>query len=119
MISKHPAIYEANEKAKRKSKILYRGVGFGDEYVGETEVINKDKKQQFVATSRSAHAAMNFALMKGHMDADRRSEYGYMIQYQVDPSCIILDTSIFMTVYGESEVLIDASKATVHEIERV
>lgn len=121
LIEKYPAIKTANDRAKKRIKYVYRGLGFGSEVedISEDDVVEQDKEAKFVATSTSRTAAKNFAFQKGHLDADRRSDYGYIIKYKVDSSSIILDTSIFETIYGESEVLVDTTKAEVIDVERV
>lgn len=115
-----PKIHEANEKRKSKIKLVYRGVGFGEgEMIDTDDVIEQDRKTKYVATSSSKRVAKNFALQKGHLEQDRRSDFGYLITYEVTPSAIVLDTQVLDTVYGESEILIDATKAVVKEVEEV
>lgn len=125
-MKKFPELEKANEKRKREIKTVYRGLGF--HYRGEDdeqeftteEVIENDKKNRYVATSLSFNAARNFEYMKGHLEGGRNSDYGFMIQYEVGPESILLDTSIFGGAYGgvESEVLIDTTKAKVKEAKK-
>jgi hypothetical protein len=117
-----PTIKKANDKRKAQIKTVYRGLGFGeDEYPTETSILRQEKKRRFVATSESKHAAKNFALQKGHLEGeeDRRSGVGYIIQYSVTPDAILFDTKIIETVFNESEILIDATKAKFIDMEQV
>jgi len=122
-INDHPEIRDANNKAKKKIKHVYRGVpGYSEDSgprLSAQRAVIQDKKQKVVATSPSRSAAENFALAKGHMESERRSEYGYLIEYEVDPESIVLVTYILGTAYGEQEVLIDASKAKVVNVEEI
>jgi len=120
-IEDHPEIRDANNKAKKKIKTVYRGVPADkdERTISSAKAVLLDKKEKVVATSPSKHAAMNFALQKGHLDSVRRSELGYLIEYEVDFNSIVLVTYILGTAYNEKEILIDASKAKVVQIEEV
>lgn len=116
----YPTLYEANEEAKKRINEVYRGVGFyyeDEDYVHEDELINYDKKQQYIATTTSYRAAQNFAYMRGHLERTRRSDYGYIISYGVSPESILLDTNIFGGKFFEDEIVIDARKAKVNKID--
>lgn len=113
-----PELVKINEQRKRKIKIVFRGIPAQDERsVNTDEYINQDKKTRFVATSESHHAAENFAKAKGHLDSVANSAGGVIIVYNVNADSILLDTSIFGSAFGESEILIDATKAKVQEAE--
>lgn len=116
MIDKIPEIKAANEKRKKAITHVWRGVP-GD--FTEQELVDHDRQSKYVATSESLRAAKNFALQKGHLESERRSEVGYLIKYEVKPEAILFDTKIIATVFNESEVLIDATKALVTEIKEV
>ncbi len=122
LIKKIPSLDRINQKNKAKIKLVYRGIGVSDEdRMTEQKIIEHDKKLQYVATSDSRHAAKNFALQKGHLEGEdsRRSDVGYIITYQVTPAAILFDTKLIDTAFNESEILIDATKATVKEIEEI
>jgi adenylosuccinate synthase len=119
-----PSIKSANDSAKKKIKTVYRGIGIGEDDEGDPsrdQIIAQDRESKYVATSDSRHAAKNFALQKGHLEdsEERRSALGYIIEYRVTPDAILFDTKVIDTVYNESEILIDATKAEVVEIKEV
>lgn len=120
LINAIPIIKAANDKRKKSIKIVYRGLGFGeDEYVTHQQIEKEEKRARFVATSDSSHAARNFALQKGHLDSERRSGIGYVIKYAVTPTAILFDTKIIDTVFNESEIVIDTTKAKIIDIDQV
>ena len=122
LIEKVPTIKAANDKRKTQIKVVYRGLGFGDEQnVSDASIKKEELKRRFVATSESRHAAKNFALQKGHLESedDRRSETGYILKYEVSPDAILFDTKIIETVYNESEILIDATKAKLIDMDQI
>lgn len=108
-IEKLPLIKKANEKAKKTINKLYRGIGWyeDDGTPNGNEVWETEKESKYVATSRSERAAKNFEYMKGHLDRDRRSDVGVMITYSPKPKDIILDTEIFGSIFGETEVILN------------
>lgn len=117
-IEKYPEIKALNDRAKQEITIVYRGVG-GE---GSLErILTTDKKNRFVATSTSKRAAKNFAMQIGHLESSdmRRTEDAVLITYSVGPESVLLDTTIFGGVFGEGEVLIDASKASLEDVEFV
>jgi hypothetical protein len=120
LINSTPAIKQANDRAKRKIKTVYRGLGVDSE-VDKKTAVKRDRKTRYVATSPSRFAARNFALQKGHLEHDdmRRSEVGYIIEYAVTPEAILFDTRVIDTTFNESEILIDAAKATVVKVHKL
>jgi len=120
LISAIPEINLANNKAKRKIKKVFRGLAF-DDYTSEKEIKEQELKQRYVATSEQYYVAKNFALRKGHLESadSRRTKHGVILTYEVDAGSIVFDTKIVDTVYNESEVLIDTSKAKLVDIESV
>lgn len=122
LINANPALKAANDKAKLKVKTVYRGLGFGeDDNISQKKVMAGEKKRKYVATSISRHAAKNFALQKGHLEGEdsRRSEVGVMLTYEVTPDAIVFDTRVLDVAYGESEILIDATKAKLTNFEEL
>lgn len=122
LINANPTLKAANDKAKKKIKVVYRGLGFaeGDDTSNE-EIEQREHDQEYVATSLSRRAALNFALQIGHLESaeSRRSNSGVIITYKVTPEAILLDTDILETVYNEREILIDARLATIESIDDV
>lgn len=128
-IKKYPELEEANEEAKKEYTTVYRGLGFysGEGPLGEIKgrkarlekVREMEKELRYVASTPSRHVAQRFAEMRGHLDAQRRSNFGYIIEYKVDPESIVLDATIFESPYGEGEVLIDATKAEIVGIDTI
>ena len=123
LINKIPLIREANEKKKKTVKVVYRGLGFGedDDHPTLEEIDEEEHKRKYVATSTSRHAARNFALQKGHLESDdsARAAYSVIIEYKVSPESILFDTSVVDTVFNESEIVIDASKAEIISVDEV
>lgn len=117
LIEKIPEVKAANDKRKHAIKSVWRGVADADG--SDEEIIEADRATKYVATSESLYAAKNFALAKGHLEKDRRSKVGHLIKYEVTPDAILFDTKIIATVFNESEVLIDATKALVKEIREI
>lgn len=117
LINGIPSIKKANDTQKRKVKIVYRGLGFSGEVPSIEQILKTEKAHKYVATSTSRHTAKNFALQKGHLETEdsRRSEVGIILVYEVTPDSILFDTKVVDTVYGESEILIDATKAKLIE----
>ena len=117
-----PELKLANEKQKKRLKTVYRGVGGDGEYATPKDIksiLAQEKKNKFVATSKSNDSAKNFAQHKGHLIGGRNNNWGLLITYKVNPASIILDTEIFGSIFGESEVLIDTSKAKVSSYNEV
>jgi len=118
----YPELKATNDKRKRQIKQVYRGIG-GVGHSSSSKVIKdmlaKDKKQKVVSASRYDDSAKNFAMHKGHLWGDRNNEWGLLVTYKTSPNSIILDTAIFGGIFGEGEVLIDASKAKVDTYEVV
>jgi len=112
----------ANDNQKKKLKYLYRGVGGEGEYQSKKaidKILKEEKKRKIVSTSKFKDSAENFAMHKGHLMGSRNNDWGLLITYKVNPNSIILDTEIFGSIFGESEVLIDTSKAKVDNYEVV
>lgn len=122
-IDDHPEIKAANNKEKKNLKVVYRGIpGYTHDdgsQLTKSEVVLNDKKEYAVATSPHYSAAKNFAYAKGHLDAERNSDFGFIIEYEVNPESIILATYVLGTAYGETEVLIDPNKAKVIKVSEV
>jgi len=123
LLDKLPELKAANEKLKKETKTVYRGVGGysnEDEDAGSTpsrsDVEKEDKKRKFISCSSSRYVAEKFAKMIGHLESGRRSDWGYVITYRVNPDAIILDTDAFGGIFGEDEVLVDATKAKISDI---
>jgi hypothetical protein len=120
LIEQLPLIKQANEKAKRTIGTLYRGVGWHDDedstIPSKEEIWQQEKASKYVATSRSEHAARNFEYMKGHLDRDRNSDVGAMIIYQPEPKDIMLDTEIFGSIFGETEVILNTQTVSEPKI---
>jgi hypothetical protein len=122
LIDSIPEIKRANDKAKLKIKKVYRGIGLGENMSSSHAAIEREeRRQRYVATSDSRYAAKNFALQKGHLESEdsRRSEVGVIITYLVTPAAILFDTRVIDTAYNESEILIDATKASIEDIEEI
>lgn len=122
LIEKVPSVKQANEVRKKEIKKVYRGLGFSSEdNFSEEEILDKEHKLKYVATSDLRGSAKNFALQKGHLEHEdrRRSEVGYIIHYKVTPESVILDTQVIDTAFGESEIIIDATKAEVEKFEEI
>lgn len=113
LIDQIPVLKRANDKLKLKIKKVYRGVGAHG--ANEEEVIEHDKKQQFVSTSESRGVAENFALGIGHLESReaRRNEDACVIAYETNKDSILFGAEIFGSAFGEREVIIDAKKAKV------
>lgn len=119
MINKLPLIREANEKAKKNISKLYRGLGWYNEdfeNLTKEDIWKQEQEAKYVATSKSHHSAKNFEYSKGHLDSGRNSDVGVMIVYKPKPSDIILDTEIFGSIFGESEVIINTKTITKPKI---
>lgn len=110
-LKKFPILVKTHEKLRRNIDRVYRGVPETD----VKYVLNREREKKFVATSTSRHAAENFALSKGHLEQKGRTD-GVVIIYDVTPNDIIFDTRLFGSIFGESEVLINASTAKVNDV---
>ena len=118
-LKKFPELVKANNKKKSEIEYVYRGLGFNEDrdegyhVPDENEIIENDRKRRYVATSVSSYAAKNFAYKIGHLESEeaRRSDTGVIIRYKVSPESILFVTDILEGKFGESEVIIDATKA--------
>lgn len=122
LIDSIPEIKRANDKAKLKIKTVYRGIAIGENQSSSHAAISREERRlRYVATSDSKHTAKNFALQRGHLEGDavRHSELGAIITYSVTPDAILFDTRVIDTAYNESEILIDATRATIENIEEI
>ncbi|MFA5025437.1 MAG: hypothetical protein WC503_02960 [Candidatus Shapirobacteria bacterium] len=121
LLEELPELKAANEKLKKETKIVYRGIGgySGEGERGEptrADIEKEDKRIKYVACSSSRYVAERFAKMIGHLESGRRSDWGTVITYKVSPASIIFDTDTFGGIFGEDEVLIDATKAEIIDI---
>lgn len=118
LLQEFPDLIEENDKTRHKVKYVYRGVGGSfDNHYSIKEIEKIDKKEKYIATSISKHAANNFAEGKGHLMGDRTNDWGIILKYKVNPKAILLDTDIFGGIYNESEILIDVTKAKLDDYE--
>lgn len=125
LLKQFPVLNDLNEEKKAEIKTVYRGipdVGHEDEkgrevHLNQQMVLDKEKKEKFVATSKTRYSAENFAKNKGHLDANAHVPSGWVLVYAVTPNDIVLDTDVFGGIFGESEVLINAQTATLEDIE--
>ena len=113
-----PDLKRTNDDQKKSITTVYRGLAI-DEDTTEDDIIKMEHKNRYVATSESRYVAERFSFQIGHLESRsaRRSDYGAIITYKVTPADILLDTRIFGGIFGESEILIDATKASIDEIE--
>lgn len=120
-IKKYPELQKANEKSKGRITSVYRGIGFyqEDNPPSKEELIKNEKELKYVATSTSESVARRFAEMRGHLERERRSHVGYIIEYEVNSDSVVLDATIFDSPYGEGEILIDATKAKVKNVKEI
>jgi hypothetical protein len=125
LVNKLEDVRKMNDKSKKNIKKVYRGLGFREEELEvkrsklEDYILEQEKRNKYVATSKGEYSAKNFAYMKGHLSSDRISDIGYILEYEVSPDSILLDTEIFGSIFGESEVLIDVTKAKLKNIKEV
>jgi hypothetical protein len=117
LIKKMDSLYKANERSKKKIKTVYRGIK--GKYDKE-DLAAMDRKQGFVATTLSYGVAKRFATNRGWIMRNPDAEVeGRILVYNVDYNSIILDTQIFGSAFQEAEVIIDAKKAKLVEVEYV
>lgn len=97
---------------------VYRGINGDDvERLEDIRVTEKDIK--YVSTSPNENIALRFAQGRGHLDDMSRNRRGYILEYDIsDRDCVILNTSLFGTAFNESDILIDASKAKLIDIQQ-
>lgn len=115
LLPKFPELTKATQKITQRRKIAYRGVPLYDEHLTERDV--KKREPKYAACSWFEDVAVRFAQARGHLEAKGRSEVGAILTYKVPKEAALLDTSVFGGIYGESEILIDTSKATLQHVE--
>lgn len=115
LLPKFPELTKATQKIAQQRKIAYRGVPLFDEKISTNEI--KKKEPKYAACSWFESVAERFAQARGHLEAKPRSEKGAIITYKVPKEAALLDTSVSGGVFGESEILIDTSKAKLQDIE--
>ncbi len=120
-INKIPDLKKTNDDCKQHITTVYRGISYDRDETEFKDIVPMDRKQQYVATSLNFRAAKRFAYQIGHLESEdsRRSDRAVIITYKVSPEAIIMDTRIFGGKFGESEILIDATKAKVDDIQTV
>lgn len=116
-IKQFPELIKYLNKLKNKTKVVYRGVPKNeDEKLSHEKIIAMEKKKNFVSTSTSESVAERFAKSRGHLEHNDRTD-GYIIKYGVDKNSILLDFSIFGSLYYESEIIINPKKAKILDTE--
>jgi hypothetical protein len=120
LLNKIPDLNQTNEDQKEKITEVYRGIAI-EEGTTKKNIVEQEKRNKFVATSKRRYTAKKFAFRLGHLESmeNRRSDYGAIITYETTPDSILIDTSILGGVFGESEVIIDVSKAKIKDIDFV
>lgn len=112
-VGKIPELKEENEKTRRSLKKVYRGI------VRKFDP-DREKSQEFVATSKYEDVAERFVYYGGaHLLLPNVSRSGYLLEYDVDRSSILLDTEILGSVYNEAEVIIDPRKANLVSVKEL
>ena len=107
-IQSFPKIMDIMEQRKKTINTLYRGFPYDPTYTNDYPM---------VATSASKSVAKRFALGIGHLESEdsRRYDEGVIVTYAPEPDDIILDLTIFGSIFGESEILIKSSTKIVNE----
>lgn len=118
-----PELRDLNERSKRRTKLVYRGIALDDdERHTSADIIEMEKKRQFVATTTREDVAKAFAQNRDVYATERGTERGFVITYQVSPQSIIFDNALFGTtddLYGESEYIINPQAAKLVKIIQV
>lgn len=115
-----PELRELNERSKRGTKLVYRGIALDDsERYSSADILKMERERQFVATTKREDVAMAFAQNRDVYSNERGTERGFLITYQVSPQSIIFDNALFGTtddLYGEGEYIINPQAAKILKI---
>lgn len=102
-----PDLVQANNQSK-KDMILYRGAPFN----GDTGEKPRGDQGKYTSGSLDKNVALNFALSIGHLEAKSNARTdGIIYAYQVPAQAVILNTEIFGGIFGEREIIFDATKS--------
>lgn len=96
-MKKFPELVRLNNQTRNSVSKVYRGIA------GDFE-----PEEGLVATTTSKYVAKEFAYGRGNVRTD-----GEVVTYEVEPKDIVLDTRIFGGAYGESEIIINATTASL------
>lgn len=118
-----PDIRQAIIKSTQGIKVVYRGLN-GIEAYNKNEIRETEKKIRFISTSPDKYVAERFAKAKGHLNtSDKQEDEGKestLLTYDIsNKDCVIFSTAIFGEAFGESDILIDSTKATLLDISPV
>lgn len=108
--------------ATSRTNRVYRGLNVDeDENISEKAIEAADKKTKYVSTTKLKHVAERFAKGLGHlMDQNTETSGQHIVlTYSITPDAIVIDTSIFGQAYNENDILIDATKAKLIDVERI
>jgi hypothetical protein len=120
LMKEFPTIEETHRDVISEITTVYRGIAFNEDNDDQpSDFVAHDRERGMVATSHSKYVAKNFALSKGHLDGGGGRTDGVILSYNVKPHDVILDTSVFGGIFGESEVVINAATAKVSDQEYV
>jgi hypothetical protein len=114
LLPKFPELTKATQKNAEHLKVAYRGIPLHEDL---TEEEIKKQEPKYAACSWSERVAERFAQERGHMERQPRADKGVILTYRVPKDAAILDTEVFGSVFGESEVIIDTTKAKLQNID--
>lgn len=119
IINSNPIIKEKNDEYK-SIKTLYRGIG-SEEPLSNKDIEAQDKKSKYISTTPHKNVAKRFAKGIGHLESEdiSRNEYQYIIEYSTSHDSILFSTELTGEMYNETDIIIDATKATIKNIDEL
>jgi hypothetical protein len=115
-----PEIRQAIVKSIQGVRYVYRGLGV-DKETPKEQIIQQDRETQYISTSPHESVAERFARGIGHLQSEKETKHSEaaIVVYDISHrDCVVFSTSIFGEAFGESDILIDATKAEVVSVDR-
>lgn len=121
IINNDEDLKKLNDQLKHSVTVVYRGIALDDKDLTIEDIIDYDKKQKYVATSRSEQIAKEYAKGRGQLNGKKSSkpEKGCVLTYEVTSDDIVFDLSTFDKEYGTIETIITPKTATIIKAEEV
>lgn len=122
IIENDEELSKANEEAKATCTLLYRGLAI-DKPMKDEDILDFEKKQDFVATSRSEHIAKDYAKGKGQIGGKLQTDsvYAVVLVYDVTTNndVIAFDSRIFEKEHATLETVIKPKEAKLARIDYI
>ena len=120
-VERVPELQNKLEEAKKSVRFLYRGIPI-DKNLTEEAIIDHEKNQDFVATSKSEIISIDYSKGKDVLNGkdEVTAVKSVLLTYEVLPEDVILDLCIFDEKrYGTVETLINPKTAKLIKYQEI